>query len=306
MTGLLLAVCATIMWSLNNILDKVLVHRFGADGGVRALVVLSALFPTVMIPICIFNGAIANLSANAILILLLSGVVQIVWIWLYLLALQRADVTIVMPLLALSPVVAWILGITLLDEVPSVVETIACAVIIIGAIILTYEHHARRLNFSLLILGFAASALSAATNAFFKLGAGGDEHYWGGLYWQSIGTVSFGLILCSASKRVRGELRAFFADNAALGIGINATNESVTLVGNALFSQAILYGQIAVIQSMEALQPVFVFIMSALLVRLSPRHITEDLSMSATIKKLIGIAIICTGTILLFMHRRDL
>lgn len=306
MTGLLLAISATVMWSLNNILDKVLVQRFGANGGVRALVILSALFPTVMVPICIFSGAMVDLSAYATLVLLLSGLAQIAWIWLYMLALHRADVTIVMPLMALSPVAAWIFGLTLLDEMPSFAETAACAIIVLGAIILTYEHHSRRINLSLLMLGLAASALAAATNALFKLAVGTDEGYWSGMYWQSIGTILFGLALFWASKQVRIEFRDFFADNAVLGIGINATNESVTLVGNALFSQAVLYGQIAVIQSMEALQPVFVFILGAVLARLSPRHLSEDLSMGTTIKKLLGIAIICAGTIMLFMQWGEL
>lgn len=300
-TGLTLALCAAVMWSLNNILDKVLVQRFGANGGVRALVVVSALFPVVMLPICLFNGAV-HLSMWPILILLLSGVTQIAWIWLYMIALHKADVTIVMPLMALSPVAAWVLGAVLLAELPQIVDTLACAVIVCGAVVLTYEFQRRRLNFSLLILVASASALVAATNALFKLGVRDDDAYWGGLYWQSIGTVLFGLLLSLGSAKVRNELRDFFADNATLGIGINGANESITLIGNALFSQAILYGQIAIIQSMEALQPVFVFIMGVTLTRIAPRYITEDLTTGATIKKLVGIGIICAGTVVLFFR----
>ena len=304
MTGLLLAISATILWSLNNILDKVLVHRFGANGGIRALVVVSALFPVLMLPICIMNGGDMRLPIWAILILLSSGVTQIIWIWLYMLALYREDVTIVMPLMALSPVAAWILGISLLSEVPHPLETAACAIIVIGAIVLTYEFQQRRLNALLLILGVSASAMAAATNAFFKFGAGSDDNYWAGLYWQSIGTVTFGILVFCCSRRSRTEVRNFLVDNAALGIGINATNESITLVGNALFSQAVLYGQIAVIQSMEALQPVFVFVMGAILTRLVPRYLTEDLTAKAMFKKILGITIICVGTLTLIVIPR--
>ncbi len=295
------ALGATLLWSLTNLLDKGLVQRYGAGGSLNALIVISALFPVLLVPLSIaMSGFHVGLAPMSIGLLILSGICQISWVGLYLTALQNDDVTVVMPLMSLSPVFAWIAGMVMLGEFPGATELVGSAVILISALVLSYHRKKASVNYKLVAMTGLAACLVALTNALFKLGTGDDSLYWAGLCWQSFGTFLVGAFAVIFHSSTRDTFAEFLRNNAKFSISVNLANESLTLGGNALFGQALLLGQLMVIQSTEAFQPVFVFLLGTILSYFFPKHLTEDLSRFALIQKVIGIFGIGIGSVILF------
>ena len=301
MTAFALAVIATLLWSLNNIIDKALVQRFSAGGGIPALLIISALFPILLIPTSLVQSDFSIfIPVVQIILLLLSGVCQIAWIWSYLVALREADVTVVMPLMAFAPVFSWIFGMLFLGEFPNSSSLVACGIMVFGAFVLSFRFKEREFDGRLILLTTSSAFLIAATNALFKAGVPEEYQYWQGLLWQSSGTVLVGIFVMLFHRHSRLELERFLQNNATIGIGLNSVNEVITIIGNSLFSRAILLGQIVVVQSTEAFQPVFVFLLGSALGYWLPNHIEEDLSFDVLVRKAIGITVICIGSFLLY------
>ena len=304
MQALVLALGATLLWSLTNLLDKGIVQRYGADGAVGALIIISALFPILMTgPSLVLAEFDVALPQASVAILLLSGACQVAWIGLYLKALQSSDVTVVMPLMALSPLFAWLAGMVVLSEFPASFELVGSAIILLSALILSYEKRRGTINYKLIATVSLASCLIAVSNALFKSGTAQETIYWAGLFWQSLGSFSVGIFIILLHRPTYYALNDFLQKNPLVGIGINSTNEIITLCGNALFGQALLLGKLMIIQSTEAFQPIFVFLLGTSISFFFPNHIKEDLSSHALIKKLVGISGVCAGSLVLFYDK---
>ena len=187
-----------------------------------------------------------------------------------------------------------------LGEFPNSSSLVACGIMVFGAFVLSFRFKEREFDGRLILLTTSSAFLIAATNALFKAGVPEEYQYWQGLLWQSSGTVLVGVFVMLFHRHSRLELERFLQNNATIGIGLNSVNEVITIIGNSLFSRAILLGQIVVVQSTEAFQPVFVFLLGSALGYWLPNHIEEDLSFDVLVRKAIGITVICIGSFLLY------
>ncbi len=87
------------------------------------------------------------------------------------------------------------------------------------------------------------------------------------------------------------------------GLSLNATNESLTLLGDLLFGFAILFAPIALIQTTEAYQPVFVIMASFILAQVfGVESVREDYSRGALIKKIVGTLFVLAGSAVLVFN----
>ncbi len=300
-SGLLLGVGAAFLFSLVNIVDKYLIERFSKDSGIGALIILSSLFPVTLIPIALIieQGAV-ELSVYASAVLILSGALTTTWVTLYLLALEDDDVSRVMPIFQFTPVAAFILAFIFLGEMPEVKHLIAGVIIVLGSFVLGYELSTGKFKWRLLWLIVGASIAIALMNTLFKLIAL-DASFWTSIFWQAIGTVLSGLILFAAHKNYRRQFIAFIKENTGIGLSLNTANESLTLAGDVLFAFAILLAPLALVQTTEAFQPVFVFFIGLAVTLLSPKLFKEDLSKESLVQKILGISVVFFGTLLLYI-----
>lgn len=301
MTGFLLAGIAAFLWSIVNIIDKALVEKYCQDEGVGSLIVLSALFPSILLPISLLMAEDSIwLPTQDIAILIFSGFLTVAWISLYLKALYDDDVSIVMPLKQLTPVFALIFGFIFLGEWPATVKLVAGGVIVIGSLILSIEQTDGTIKKKLLLSMAGASAIIALMNTLFKF-VTVAETFWVSMFWHSVGIVIVGLSIYVFHTKYRNQFHAFIKSNWGVGLSLNATNESLTVVGDVLFAFAILLAPLALVQSMEAYQPVFVFIIGMIMVKIAPKLLNEDTSRNVIIQKIIGILLVVVGTIWLIL-----
>jgi hypothetical protein len=123
------------------------------------------------------------------------------------------------------------------------------------------------------------------------------------MFWRSFGMVFAGVLLCVVITRIRDTFYDFIQNYLQSGLSLNATNESLTLVGDLLFGFAILFAPIALIQTTEAYQPIFVLISTFVLSQLfGVASVREDYSRAALIKKGLGIICVLIGSLLLVLN----
>lgn len=301
MFGYVIASIAVFFWSIVNIIDKTLVERFSKDGGVGALLMLSALFPAVLIPISyLLSGSTLFIPYTDIAILFFTGVLNVAWIYLYLDSLQDDDVSRVVPLMQLTPVFALFFGLIFLNEWPTTSQLLAGAVIVVGSLIISVERTTGRIKLKLILSLAGVSAIFALIQALFKLTTT-DSDFWVSMFWRSVGIMFVGISLFIFHKKYRCQFVNFIKANWGLGAVINSLNETLTVVGDVLFAFAVLITPLALVQTMEAYQPVFIFLIGLILSHFAPNILNEDVSFLSLAQKLLGITIIVSGSIWLIL-----
>lgn len=298
--GFFLGICAAFLWSIVNLIDKYMVERFSKETGVGALIVLSSLFPATLLPIAfLIEKGVVSLPFFEILILLLAGSLTVVWISLYLLALEDDDASTVMPLFQLTPIAALVTAYLILGELPNAKELLAGGVILIGSLILGFEFASGKFKMKLLLYIGGASIAIALMNTLFKFVAE-DTSFWTSIFWYALGITITGIGLFTLHTSYRDQFVSFVKTNAGIGLFLNGVNESLTIFGDIIFAYAVVLTPIALIQTTEAFQPIFVFIIGIILTIFIPKIVHEDFSKKILIQKLCGLFFVCLGTILIY------
>lgn len=300
--GFLLGIGAAFVWSIVNLVDTYLVERFSKNSGIGALIILSSIFPGVLLPIAYeLSGRNISFPPLETLILIASGILATIWISFYLIALEEEETSIVVPLIfQLTPLFALPLAFLFLNEWPTTSQLIGGAVIVIGSIILAFEHTTGKLKMRLLFLITASSVSVALMNTLFKLVAI-DAAFWPSVFWHSAGILIAGVCLLFFHTQYRNQFFSFIQENMGMSLSLNGINESLTLLGDVLFAYAILLAPLALIQTTEAFQPIFVFFFMVALTLLFPKIMKEDFGTRALIQKVLGIGLVTIGTLLLYL-----
>jgi uncharacterized membrane protein len=111
MSWFLLALFAPALWASTNFFDKYLVEKYFHGSGAGALMIFSALVGIIVLPIVVIvePGVLSTDVSSA------AAIIPLGWIYLcgiipYLYALQKGDVTVVVPMWQLIPVISLFFG----------------------------------------------------------------------------------------------------------------------------------------------------------------------------------------------------
>ena len=133
MTWFLIALIGPVLYALTNFIDKLLLEKYFKNGGVGTLVLISSLISVFVLPfIFLLDNTVFSVGYTQILTLAVVGILNVVVIWCYLLALRDEEASIVVVFYQLVPVFGSILGYFILGEVLSQIQLIAMAIIIFG------------------------------------------------------------------------------------------------------------------------------------------------------------------------------
>lgn len=299
MSGFILGILATFFWSCVNIIDKYLINRHSSSIGVGGLLILSSLSPLIIaFFIGILNQNVFQSELRDTFILISSGIFSCGWIYFYLSALFDSDVSRVIPIFQITPIFVFLFAFVFLNEIPSSFQCLSAGIILIGAMILSYEKSLNKFHLTLFIKLISASILIAAMNVSFKFVAQ-DIGFWISIFWQSIGIGICGLLLLSFHIRFRKDFLNFVMLSKLRCISLNLLNEALTLVGDLIFSFALLLGTASIIQSTEAFQSIWVLIIGVIMMKINPKFKFEDLSSESFKWKMIGTGVVFSGSILL-------
>ncbi len=302
----LLAIGAPFLWALVNHADKYLIDKFFGEresGGIGGLMIFSTLFSVVLLPFIYWmDPSVLDIDASGALILMLAGAANAVAILLYLHALNEDETTVVVPFMQLIPVFSFILGYFVLGELITGKQMLGGLIIIFGAAFIAVGgiHKGQKIHFKSKIVALMTihSALFGIYGILFKL-VSLSEGFWSGAFWEAIGLVAVGLVLC-AIPSYRADFFHIIRGNSKVIIGVSLVSEMLTILGNWLAAYASLFAKIALVTLIAGFQPVFVFVLGLITTLFFPHIAREDIAGRVLVQKIAALVVILIGSYLIY------
>lgn len=300
----LLSLVAPILWALVNHIDRYMLFRYFRDKGVEALLAFSCLSSFLVLPFValIYSEEIFSIPTSSYFILMLLGIFSSIAFYFYLKAVDTEEVSIVVPLFQMLPVITYVLSYFILGESLSLDQILYSLIIVIGAFILSVEIDIDKsfiIKKKVLFLVLASSLFYALNDVFFKKIALVEE-FWVSVFWQYVGLFVFGLGLIIFSKKFKN---AFWRMIKGLNLkfaSINILSEVLFMLGGLATSYAFLLAPIVLVLVVGTYQPLFVFIFGIILTKFFPKYVLERVSRGHLIHRLISIFIIIIGSYFLY------
>lgn len=262
------------------------------------MIIFSAIFSVVALPVIILvHPAIFGVSLMQAIVLGINGMLVVFAILFYFYALHKDEASYVIPFYQTIPIFAFILGYFILGETITKIQGIASLIIIIGALVLSFELGLGKIRFKKEVVLFmlGASLLFAVNGVIFKLIAV-DEGFWPSTFWGLVGKIILGFGFLFFVPSYRKQFLAMLKENKVAVLGLNSMSESLFIVAEAVMGYAIILAPVALVLLVNAFQPLFVFIIGVGLTLLFPKLANESLSKNALIQKMCGIGLIIVGT----------
>lgn len=296
---------AVILWVAGSYFDKYLLERYFGDSdesGPGALIIFSSYFSFIIaLGVLLLRFEDISFALSAGLSGLAIGVISGAWILSYLYALHRTDVSRVVPIFQTIPVFGLLLGFIFLGETLSVAQILAAAAVIGGALILFHNQKASFLGIDYTTLGLMllASFILALTETTSKVVAI-ETNYWTTVFWTSTGLAVFGVILFTTIKKYREEATTMMAKRFSNVLQANSFNEVIDNSADLIFFFAITIGPIALVQSLNAYQPLIALTAGFVLARIAPSMFHEELATQSLLQKILGILIMTIASVYLY------
>lgn len=303
MSWFFIALIGPFLYALANHTDKYMIEKFLKGREVGALIIFSALFNVVFLPVSIiFRPDVLSIGLEGAIFLMVNGAITVLAVILYFFAMQRDEATYVVPFYQTVPVFGYALGYILLGEKLGSGELISSLLIIIGALIMSFELSGEKIRFkkAVVLLMLGASLLYAINAIAFKLLAFGEgDGFWLSSFWMYAGKALVGIGLFAFVGRYRRQFLELIKINRLKIIGINAGNEVATIGADSVSLFASLLAPVALVLTVNGFQPLFVFIFGILLSIFFPKIAEEKLDKKSMIQKCLGIGLIVLGSIIL-------
>jgi drug/metabolite transporter (DMT)-like permease len=304
MSWFLFAMIAPALYAMTNHVDKILLEKYFKEGGVGTLVLFSALMSLVALPfIFYFDSSVFNVELLNLFFLVIVGILNILVLWFYLLALRDEEASIVVVFYQLVPIIGLGLGYVMLGETISQMQAIAMAIIILGTTIISFDiddENNFRLRKKTVSLMFAASFFWALESVLFKYVAL-EESVLHSLFWEHLTLGVVGILIFIFVRSYRTQFIKAIKKNKTTVLNLNFANEVIFMLGNLVSSFAYLLAPIALVLLTESFQPIFVFAIGIFLTVFFPKISVEEIHTKKVIQKILSITITGIGTYLLLI-----
>ncbi len=297
-----LAIIGPFIYACCNQIDKVLLTRYFKSGGVGTLMLFSSLLSALALPfLYIADSTVLAVSALDIVILGIVGVLNIAILWLYFLAMDEEEASVVVVFYQLVPVIGYILGYFILDEVLTKTQLIAMGIIILGATFLSFDFDSEnklKIRYKTALYMLGASFFWALSSVVFKYVAL-EENVLRSLFWEHVSLSLFGIFLFCFAHKYRTEFMIALRENSKKIIGLNFINETLYITGTVIFSFAYLLAPVALVLLANSFQSFFVLIIGIFVTIFFPQVLVEKINPRHIAQKVIAIVITGIGTYIL-------
>jgi len=298
MSWFFIALIGPILYAVANHTDKYLISKYLKGGEVGSLIIFSAIFSVVALPIIILvYPAVFGVSLLQGLVLAINGMLVVVAILFYFYALHKDEASYVVPFYQTIPIFAFVLGYFILGETITKTQGISSLIIIIGALVLSFELGLGKIKFKkdVVLLMLAASLLFAINGVIFKLIAV-SEGFWPSTFWGLVGKIILGFGFLVFVPSYHRQFLSMIKENKFAVLALNSMSESLFIVAEGVMGYAILLAPVVLVLLVNSFQPLFVFIIGIGLTVLFPKLGKESMTRSALIQKIFGIGLIIVGT----------
>ena len=195
-----IALAAPFLWAIVNVADNYLVARFSQKDKERSsggLVLFSSLIGLVIaLIIWIFIPDVFHISLVDKLLLFACGILTIVWVILYLFALEIEETSSVVSWFLSVPVFGYLLGYFFLGENLTFSQFVGSGIIFLGLILISldFREGEKKIKHKPLIYMLLACLAIAVSGVIFKYVTIG-ENFWVSSFWEYIGLGISGLFI---------------------------------------------------------------------------------------------------------------
>ncbi len=218
----------------------------------------------------------------------IGGLIFISFIFLFK-ALKCDDISIVIPLGSLKPIIVLILSIIFLKEVLNSNEIIAFILFFIGGAILSIrELSLRKIKVTPALKYLSINCTLSAINAVLIKHLLSVVPVFEGYILFKMGIVITTIVFLF-NKKVRKSFKLDFSGLSIKSRSIFISNQIIALGSHYTLSMAISLASISLINAARGAQLVFVFIITLLVSRFFPNILKEDIDKKIILKKIAGI-----------------
>ena len=303
-TAVVITLVASLLWAIGNHIDKYMLSNMDDSGSnVKTLLVFSTLVAGLVIsPIWLWISKFQiNISLPSLVAIFLAAILYILSIYFYFKALEKNDASIVVVMSQLIPVFSYIFALIFFKETLEVKEIIGALIIISSAILISFDFSKSSKNknkLTALLLVGVSSLLCSLYFVCFDFATRNSE-YNAVAFWYQIGLLLIGVCLISI-KSFRHDFFKLIKSKGELFISLNITNEVLNLIAHLLVNFAVLTLPLALVNTLNGFQGVFVFIIGVIGTLLFPKIIKEDLDKRSVIQKVFCIILAIVGLIVMF------
>lgn len=298
-----IALIGPFLYALTNHIDKILLEKYFKHSGVGTLVLFSSLLSAIALPFFfLIDHTILNVDGKSILVLAIVGILNVLVLLCYLIALKNEEASVAVIFYQLVPVFGYILGYFFLGETLTKIQLIAMATIIFGMTIISFEidiDNKFKIRRKTILPMLAAAFFWALGSVLFKAVAI-EENVWRTLFWEHIMLTLVGIGIFIFVKSYRHNFLLAIRNNSRAILSLNVMNESLYIIGNVAFAFAYLLAPIGLVLLTESFQPIFVLAIGVFLTMFFPGLSYEKIGAKHLWPKIIAICITGIGTYLLF------
>ena len=306
MSWFLIALGAPILWAVVNIADDYLVSKYSQKEKERSsggLVLFSSLIGLVVaFFIFIFTSGVWAVSFVDKILLFITGGLTIVWIILYLYALEIEDISAIVPWFLVVPIFGYFLGYIFLGETLTKYQIMGTVIVLFGALInsIDFSGEKRKLKkrpVFYMVLACIAIAVSGVIFKFVTI----EGSFWVSSFWEYLGLGVFGVFIYILAPKYRSEFHHMRKIGGIKILSVNIISELMSIVGNLMTNFALLLAPVTMVYLVSSFQPAIVLILTILGTKFLPHIITENISKKVLIPKILAIVVMIIGSFFLFI-----
>ncbi len=297
MAWIIASLGTAIIFTIGNIIDSHVISKKVPNISPVLFVLGIAQLIIACIVLAVFHFP-TNAGVTHILVAVGAGLLTALALMILLNCLQKGEVSRVIPVICSSPIFVALLSMPLLRETLNLWEWLAILLAVAGAVLISLQRDEgatkNRLQKSFYLLLLAAF-LSALSNVGYKY-ALETLSFWN---MVTITGICVSVVALSLSLRKSTFLELKKLKQRTQILGLISGNQVIAAGGTALSFVAFAAGPVALVSTLMNIRPVFVFLFSLAISRFFPNFINEKLNRSTIIIKLIGIAMITTGVVII-------
>lgn len=292
MIWFLLALTGVLFYTWSTIFDKYVISKRIPNAIV--VTITERMFKIPIIFLLPFFIQIIIPPSNILLILLISGLIHFLSVFLYYKAIKKEEVSRTITLIhSLYPLFTLLIALVVLGEILTIQRYFGIFLIIIGSILISFKKMTK-LEFSPALLLTILCALGIATQAVMIKYVLNYISAWDVIFWESLAVFLVTSIFIPIYRKSFGLISK---DKKSM---IYIAVASITaVIGYFLITFAISYQFVSLVTSVESLQPIITFLIIIPISIFIPKFLKEEIKKSTLIIKLFATIMSVIGVLLI-------
>jgi len=288
MLWIFLSILAALLWTIVNIIDKYIISEVRDP---ILATVISGISTFLLFEIASLSFGDIFLNYYTVLISILAGVVYNLAVWLYYSAMNKEEVSRIIPIISTTPIFVLIFGFIFLGEKFALTTYLGVILIVVGAVLISIKK-TYKIEFSTaFLIAISAAIFFSLRNVLIKF-ATLQASIWSIFFWVGVGGGITSVFLFSLHRpHIRKKDKSKIKYLLLVG--------GLTAIGFFVFTLAVSVGPVSLVSALVETQPLFVFLSATILSVFYPKILKEKITKIIILQKMVAITMIIIGCILI-------